>query len=107
MQSKFIRLGILISALWVLFGGYWSYGKNSFDYHDHLTDVKKLCSYLADKDLPESKCIADRMEDFNKLLSEAHYWRDTYFQTFAELLAGLILIWAVTLGLQWALKNQE
>lgn len=107
MKSKAIRLGIILSAIWTLVGGYWSHQKNTFDYQDMLSTVQHNCTFLKSDGESQDACVDERMKSFNSNLHELGYWKDAYLQTAAELLAGLIAIWAVTLGLQWALKAKE
>ncbi|MBO9722987.1 MAG: hypothetical protein J7530_01295 [Novosphingobium sp.] len=91
LSDKFIRLGIVLSALWIVAGGWWSYARNSYYHNLGVRLAREACEGRSPEDLLCS------MEVDNILPVE--------WGSFAiEVVGGLVVIWLAVLALRWILS---
>jgi hypothetical protein len=95
----------MITAFWLVVGGYWSYSRHTTEYDEYKSNVEYICSSLSENSTQSSDCINKKLDTFNAKLSEVGYWQDVYQKFAFDLFVGLALIWGIALGARWAMKG--
>jgi hypothetical protein len=86
------RSGIVLSAVWVLFGGYYLYLQNS--HQDHWNTVRSICAF------GDQSVCSEMTAEANELFPP------DWFTISGSVIFGLILIWAALFAVSWIQRGK-
>lgn len=93
MSNRYKRLGIILTIVWIVVGGYYIYLQNS--YQDEWRNVRSICSLGTEKD-----CA-----DATKMMG-GHFapeWGDIAVYT----LLGVVVVWLGLFAMAWVSRGKS